>query len=58
MESSQTGDWTHVPYIGRWILNHWISEFKESKIEERKLLQGLLSIDERREKINIKMVAL
>ena len=23
MESSQTGNWTHVPCIGRWILNHW-----------------------------------
>jgi len=21
--SSQTRDWTHVPCIGRWILNHW-----------------------------------
>ena len=23
MESSQTRNWTHVPCIGRWILNHW-----------------------------------
>ena len=23
VESSQTRDWTHVPCIGRWILNHW-----------------------------------
>ena len=23
--SSWTSDWAHVPYIGRWILNHWIT---------------------------------
>ena len=23
MESSQSKDFTHVPYIGQWILNHW-----------------------------------
>ena len=25
VESSQTKDQTHVPCIGRWILNHWIT---------------------------------
>ena len=25
MESSQTRDGTHVPCIGRWTLNHWIT---------------------------------
>ena len=23
--SSLTRDWTHIPYVGRWILNHWIA---------------------------------
>ena len=23
MESSQSRDWTHIPYVGRWILKHW-----------------------------------
>ena len=25
VESSQTMVWTHVPHIGRWIINHWIT---------------------------------
>ena len=23
VESSPTSDWTHIPCIGKWILNHW-----------------------------------
>ena len=23
MESSQSRDWTRIPYVGRWILKHW-----------------------------------
>ena len=31
VESSRTRDWTHVPCIGRWILNHWTT--RELQIE-------------------------
>ena len=34
MESSRIKDRTHVPYIGRWILNHWIT---------REVLSGLFN---------------
>ena len=39
--SSQIGDQTHVPCIGRWILNHWTTrevpnkEFLSLKVDQR-----------------------
>ena len=38
MESSQTRDQTHVPSIGRWILNHWITrEFLRQVLSKAQL---------------------
>ena len=51
--SSQVRDGTHVPYIGRWILNHWTTReaqgthFKTTKIPKKVLKKNKFSYSPR-----------
>ena len=41
VESLQTRDWTHVPCIGRWILNHWVTREFPPKYFKSPLIQWI-----------------